>query len=180
MPGNPWDARAAAKLLELRTTADLDGFELPPPHDCFSEIRFYLQRMTDTRRTANGPRPLSRRVLDTGETQINAGPTVFHQGSADCIQFRSGAQLAFGISLRVDAGRTKILSYRFHLQLLPSSGLHFVRIDLNPVPDDDDPLQRPRSHIHPGFENVHLPFPVMRPLEVLDRIFHVIEPAFTP
>jgi hypothetical protein len=34
--------------------------------------------------------------------------------------------------------------------------------------------------MHPGFEGIHMPFPVMTPIEVLDRIVHVIEPHFTP
>ena len=125
---------------------------------------------------------LSRRKLSTGETQINAGPTIFREPCSRCVQFESGAQLSFGITFRENevTGRTEILSYRFHLQLLPASGLRFVRVDLNPLGGANDPLHVPRSHVHPGFERVHIPFPAMRPLEVLDRIFHVIEPAFTP
>jgi hypothetical protein len=70
------------------------------------------------------------------------------------------------------------VSYRFHLHLPPTSGLRFVRIDLNSYKEGHDQLHMPRSHVHPGFEGIHIPFPAMRPLEVLDRIFHVIEPHF--
>lgn len=149
---------------------DLDRLALPAPHECLSEIRSYLQRERDAHRIRDGAHQLKRRDLDTGETQINV----------DRVQFASGARLEFGITLRAEAGRTKLLSYKFHLELLPASGLKFLRIDLNFSGRTCDPLRVPRSHLHPGFENIHLPFPVMRPLEVLDRIFHVIEPRFTP
>jgi hypothetical protein len=124
-------------------------------------------------------RALSART-EKGDTQINAGPTIFREPCETCIQFRSGAQLSFGITLRSDGTRTTLLSYRFYLSLLPASGLRFVRIDLNAPKEDYDPLHMPRSHIHPGAEGIHIPFPAMRPLEVLDRIVHVIEPYFTP
>ena len=179
MSGRRWDANAAARLLEIRTDANLDDLQLPQPYRCFTEIQYYLQRMTDTHRTTNRTLPLSRRTLDTGEMQINAGPSIFREPGESCIQFRSGAQLSFGVTVRVRNGRTELLAYRFHLELLPTSGIKFVRIDLNPAGRGHDPLHTPRSHFHAGFPQVHFPWPVMRPLEVLDRIFHVIEPAFT-
>ena len=154
---------------------------LPAPHECFAQIRIYLQRMTDLGRTKNGAQLLKRRTDDNGDSLIDAGPRIVKQDQpcANCIQFQSGAQLAFGITLRSDGAKSSLLAYRFHIQLLPESGLQFVRIDLNSPKEHYDPLDQPRSHIHPGFENIHLPFPVLEPLAVLDRIVHVIEPRFT-
>jgi hypothetical protein len=172
-----WDRAAAAKDLEARTADDIAKIDLPAPHECFSEIRIYLQRATDNRQTRNGVHVLSQKRED-GDTLINAGPTIFREPCPDCIQFASGAQLKFGITLRFDGVKTTLLAYSFHLQLLSSSGLRFVRIDLNRPSGNADP-HMPRSHVHPGFENIHLPFPVMQPLEILDRIVHVIEPHFT-
>jgi len=180
LPAKPWDGVGAAKALEARTEADLASISLPHPHEYFSKIRIYLQRMTDTGRTRNGVRVLSQRSLQNGDTQINAGPTILRKPCESCIQFRSGAQLSFGVTLRFDGRQTTLLSYRFSLSLLPASGLRFVRIDLNAPKEAYDPLHMPRCHIHPGFENIHIPFPVMEPIEVLDRIVHVIEPHFTP
>lgn len=180
MSARRWNRAEAAKALETRTAADLSNIELPIPHECFREIRIYLQRLTDTGRTKNGVHLLSRRVLENGDTLINAGPTIFREPGDGCVQFHSGAELSFGITLRFDGAKTTLLSYRFYLNLLPASGLRFVRIDLNPSNEDYDPLHVPRSHMHPGFEGIHIPFPVMQPLEILDRIVHVIEPHFTP
>jgi hypothetical protein len=173
-----WNQAAAAKNLEARTAYDIGNIDLPAPHECFSEIRIYLQRTTDKGRTRNGVHVLSRRE-ENGDTLINAGPTIFREPCSACIQFTSGAQLKFGIALRFDGTKTTLLEYNFHLRLPDSSGLRFVRIDLNAPTGDYDPLHVPRSHMHPGFENIHLPFPVMQPLEILDRIVHVIEPHFT-
>ena len=169
-----------AKALEARTETYLANIDLPPPHEYFQLIRIYLQRATDTGHTRNGAHLLSRCSLDNGDTQIDAGPTIFREPCESCIQFHSGAQLSFGITLGFDGTRTSLLSFRFHLALLPTSGLRFVRIDLNGPKDIYDALHMPRCHIHPGFEGVHIPFPVMTPIDVLDRLVHVIEPHFTP
>lgn len=179
LPARIWNRVQAALALEARTESELANIAFPPPHEYFSQTRLYLQRTTDTGRTRNGVHLLSRHSAGNGDTQINAGPTIFREPCDNCIKFKSGAQLSFGVTLGLDGARTTLLAYRFYLSLLPASGLKFVRIDLNARKADYDPLQMPRCHIHPGFENVHIPFPVMSPIEVLDRIVHVIEPHFS-
>jgi hypothetical protein len=181
LSARPWDRIRAASALETRTEADLANIGLPPPHQYFRDVRIYLQRMTDVGRIRNGVHVLKQKSPEIGVTQIDAGPTTFREPCGDCIRFDSGAQLSFGIMLRFDGARTTLISYRFYLNLLPASGLRFVRIDLNAPKDKDkyDPLHMPRCHMHPGFEGIHIPFPVMAPIEVLDRIVHVIEPHFT-
>jgi hypothetical protein len=175
-----WNQAEAAEGLERRTAADLGSMDLPAPHECFRQIRLYLQRLTDVGGTKNGVQVLSRKELENGDAQIDAGPTIFREPCETCVQFHSGAQLSFGITLRFDGTKTTLLSYRFYLHLPAGSGLRFVRVDLNPPKQEYDSLHMPRSHIHPGFEGIHIPFPVMRPLEILDRIVHVIEPYFSP
>ena len=179
MSGRAWDGAGAAKSLDARVAAELDRIELPPTRQFFSQLRFYLQRMTDRGRLTKGARALSQLETAEGHAQINVGPTIFRASCDDCIIFRSGAQLSFGITLRVDGSYSRLMAYRFHLNLLESSGLRFIRIDLNAPKSDYDPMHMPRSHMHPGFEHVHIPFPAMHPMEVLDRVFHVIEPHFT-
>lgn len=179
MSVRPWNSTEAAKVLEARTEADLVKISLPPPHEFFRDVRIYLQRVTDRGRTSNGVHALSQLSLSNGDSQINAGPTIFRDPCENCIRFQSGAQLAFGVTLRYDGARSILLAYRFYLSLLPASGLRFVRIDLNTPKETYDPLHMPRCHMHPGFEGIHIPFPVMGPIEVLDRVVHVIEPHFT-
>ena len=178
MSGSGWDSAKAAMAIDDRTNSDILKMELASPGVCLREIRSYLQRITDLRKTTNGAHLLWM-MTKNGDTQIDAGPTLYKEPCGDCIHFRSGAELSFGITLRSDGSKSTILAYRFHIQLPNSSGLDFVRIDLNLAKEQYDPLHMPRSHMHPGHEGIHIPFPVMRPLEVLDRIVHVIEPHFT-
>ncbi len=178
MSGEAWDANARARLLDERVAEELERIELA--RDFHGQLRFYLQRMTD-RGFCKKPR-LEQLRTPEGHTRIGVGPPIYRAPCQDCLIFKSGARLSFGITLRADGSLNNLVSYRFHLQLLQSSGLQFVRIDLNDLNSPNrqyEPLEMPRSHIHPGFENVHVPFPVMHPLDVLDRIFHVIEPRFT-
>ena len=179
MFSRPWDPLSAAKAQDARTSAELLRLGLPEPGEYVTDIRFYLQRMTDRGRTLNGARLVAIQDAGNGTSLIEAGPTVFKEPCEQCILFRSGAKLSFGVTLRSDTRRSTMLAYRFHLQLLPASGLKFVRIDLNTASDVRNGLDQPRSHIHPGFEGIHIPFPLMSPLEVLDRIFRVIEPYFS-
>jgi hypothetical protein len=68
-----------------------------------------------------------------------------------------------------------LAAYRFQLNLPDGNSPSFYRFDLNPEAHET-PLFEPRCHLHPGLEEVRLPCPVLTPLEVLDRIFLVIEP----
>ncbi|MCC6394599.1 MAG: hypothetical protein IT167_28645 [Bryobacterales bacterium] len=177
MSGRLWDEAAAARSYEAKAAGDLESMDLPSPHECFKQIRTYLQRMCDTRRTKTGVRVLSQRTLENGDMQINAGPSIYRHPREGCVEFQSGAFLKFGATLRFHGVGSKLIVHSFHLQLEPTSRMEFVRIDLNDK-EASNPLHVPRSHLHPGFQHVHIPFPVMRPLEILDRLVHVIEPAF--
>lgn len=175
MPDRPWDATAAALLLEQRTARDVAGLTLPSPETCFRDLRDYLVGMSHRRRIR--PYSLLKQRRSAEELAIEAGPQIFRAPCADCIQFASGALLSFGVTLSAANGQSELLACRFHLQLPSTAGLEFIRIDLDPASGSVDPLRKPRSHLHPGFD-VHVPFPVLQPLEALDRIFEVIEPAF--
>jgi len=83
--------------------------------------------------------------------------------------------LSFGIILRERNGRCSLVSYRFQLNLPEGHLPSFYRFDLNDK-THETPLFEPRCHFHPGLDEVRLPFPALTPLEVLDRIFLVIEP----
>jgi len=49
-----------------------------------------------------------------------------------------------------------------------------LRFDLNDAPHPD-PLGEPRCHLHPGVDEIRLPFSLHHPIEILDRIFFVLE-----
>ncbi len=93
-----------------------------------------------------------------------------------CYYLESGSRLSFGITLRERNRRCALVAYRFQLSLPGEQFPAFFRFDLNDKPHDT-PLFEPRCHVHPGIDDVRLPCPPLAPLEVLDRVFFVIEPA---
>jgi hypothetical protein len=99
---------------------------------------------------------------------MDKGPTPQH------FHFDSGARLSFGLTLRgVDRG-SQIVSFRYHFVFPDGRSPQFLRFDLNDAPRTD-PLAEPRCHLHPGLKDVRLPFPLHNPIEILDRIFFVLE-----
>jgi hypothetical protein len=173
-----WDANEAAKLFDQKAAEYLDNLIIPSPTDFLRQLKSYLQRMMDKDWITEGVQHVKQKRAENGDILISAGPQI-HKVDEPSIRFFSGAQLSFGITLRDEIARSRLISYCFHLQLPLGSKLEFFRIDLNPPKDKYDPLDQPRSHMHPGFRGIHVPFPTMSPLEVLDRIFYVIEPHFT-
>lgn len=109
MSGRPWDAKAAARSHDARVTMELDRIDLTP--DFHGQLRFYLQRMTD-QGICKGPRPKQRPTTE-GYTQIDVGPTTYRPPCDDCLIFKSGARLSFGITHRTDGSLNKLVSYRF-------------------------------------------------------------------
>jgi hypothetical protein len=121
-----------------------------------------------------------RRLLRTkqdrhGQHPILLGPTFDKETATEHFQFDSGAKLSFGITLREEGKSSFLVGYRFHCHLPPESKPAFLRIDLNKQPHKRV-LYEPRCHLHPGSEDIRLPLPALPPIEVLDRIFFVIEP----
>lgn len=109
-------------------------------------------------------------ILDWGHSMDPAAPP-------DAIRFRSGATLGFIISLREMADSSRLLSASFNLLLPSKVGLEFLRIHIEGKTPGDS-VVKSRSHMHPGFQHVHVPFPVMDPRAILDRIAWEFVPKF--
>lgn len=88
--------------------------------------------------------------------------------------FDSGARLSFGLTLREVDGRSEVVSFRYHYVLPDGQSPQYLRFDLNKAPHAD-PLAEPRCHLHPGIDDVRIPFSLHNPMEILDRIFFVLE-----
>jgi hypothetical protein len=174
-----WDSGAAAKSFDEKLAASLEAIQLPPAHEYFRRLQSYLQRRTDERKIKGFAHLLTHTIDENDLMEVFAGPTIYRPGRP-CLEFSSGAKLSFAFTLRRQGEGSRLVSYRFDLRLPEKSGLKFMRIDLNGPNRGNDPLHVPRSHLHPGFPHIHIPFPVMTPLEVLDRIFFVVEPALVP
>jgi hypothetical protein len=169
-------ARQRAEALDSKTDGDLAGLQLDPPSRVFTEIRAYLQRRSDEMNVRNNPIQLLRLYPAKGLAQIDLGPTIDKGATEGHFRFDSGARLCFGITLRqVDRG-SQIVAFRYHYEFPDGRAPKFLRFDLNDDPHSD-PLLEPRCHLHPGIDDVRIPFSVHHPIEILDRIFFVLERA---
>jgi len=139
----------------------------------FINLRAYLQVQDDTLGANNNLFAILRRIDDqSGLFLTNLGPAIDAGDTANHFHFPSGARLSFGVTLR-RGHQCALVSYRFHY-VHPGPEARFFRFDLNPQPHED-PLSEPRCHLHPGFDQVRLPIPALSPVEVLDRIFFVLD-----
>ncbi|MBI4953787.1 MAG: hypothetical protein HY908_17310 [Myxococcales bacterium] len=85
---------------------------------------------------------------------------------------RDGAWFHFTITVR--AGHDAllyVLGYDFELVLL-NTVPPFVRFDLN-LPGLAQSSHEPRSHVHPGHDEIRLPAPVLDPLEAIELMLSV-------
>jgi hypothetical protein len=169
-------ARKLATELDARTHQELDDLRLGLPHDVLSEVRAYLLRRSEGLRTRNNPYQLLKLRQDNGFALIVLGPTIDKGPSPDHFHLDSGACLSFGLALRVVDGGSELISFRYHYVFPAERSPKYIRFDLNEAPHHD-PLVEPRCHVHPGLDDVRIPFSLYHPIEILDRIFFVLERA---
>jgi hypothetical protein len=79
-----------------------------------------------------------------------------------------GAWIHFALAVTDTA---EILAYDFELvfdQVHEARAARFVRIDLNPIGHTNDLLRDRRCHLHPGHDDVQVPWYQQPPVEILD------------
>jgi hypothetical protein len=162
-------------MLEEQYEEALASLELPSARDVAAQVRTYLQHEDAELSRKNNPLRLVKQTTSKDITSITLGPTIDKGPTDQHFRLESEARLSFGIEIREGRGRRYLVAYRFHLALPDGMSPSFYRFDLNPQAHGS-PLSEPRAHYHVGMEEVRLPSPVLNPLEVLDRIFRVIEP----
>jgi hypothetical protein len=169
------DAVKRATSLDTKLREQIDRLYLPPAHEIFSSLRAYLIRRANEVSIANNPWiSLKFRKVTNGISLIVLGPTIEKGSTSDHFHFDSGARLSFGLTLREQGRATQLVSFRYHYQLPVGASPIFLRFDLNPSANED-PLNEPLCHLHPGLEEVRLPLSLHDPLEILDRIFFVVD-----
>ena len=170
------NAREAAIKLDLQQTSSLKHYTIPTKK-VVSRLRAYMLRRAEENQIANDVFGNFKTSEETpGIVVINYGPSMDSGPTAQHFLFDDGARLSFGITLRETNSGSEILAYRFHLHFPDGSSPQFIRMDLNRE-SHSDPLFEPRCHLHPGIENARVPIASLTPLEVLDRMFFVIEPS---
>jgi len=152
----------------------LSSIILPSSKDVVAQLRTYLLRQEDEIGTGNNVYRILRTTTSRNAVIITLGPTFDKGPSDEHFHLESGARLSFGVTLKETNGRCALVAYRFQLNLPTTHSPSFYRFDLNDKLHAQ-PLQEPRCHIHPGLDMVRLPCPPLAPIEVLDRIFLVIE-----
>jgi hypothetical protein len=169
------DARKLARELDvqLETFArTIEGSALA----LFQRVRGYLLRQDRRLGTKHNLEQIVQYDQGPGDKfQIFLGPPIDKGPSPSFFNFPSGARLSFSIAVREHDDQCDILSYRFHFNFPNGHSPEFVRIDLLDK-SHSDPLKEPLAHIHPGIHSIRLPCPPLTPIEVLDRVFFVLDP----
>jgi hypothetical protein len=174
---SPQDADARALRLDEYLNESIAAMRLPSPKQLTTEIRSCLFERTKAMAAENNVHRLLRTKQDRhGEYLILLGPTFDKEPMTEHFQFDSGARLSFGITVREEGQSSFLIAYRFHYHLPPGSMPAFLRMDLINRPHKRV-LHEPRCHLHPGSDGIRFPLPALSPIEVLDRIFFVIEPS---
>jgi hypothetical protein len=172
----PEYASERARQLDATLENQVTSVALPSFKDVAAHVRVYLQRQNVDSGRNNNLYAILKTVKSGDLGTITLGPQ-FDKGPTESHFYaRSGARLSFGITLREGNGRCRLVAYRFHFHLPEGAIPHFYRFDLNDRAHST-PLVEPRSHLHPGHDDIRLPTPVLNPIAVLDRVFYVIDPA---
>jgi len=167
-------ARTLAEALDAKTDRELIELRLGPPYKVLSQIRAYLLRRSEEIKTRNNPIQLLRYYLENDFAQIDLGPSIDTGPTPQHFHFDSGARLSFGLTLREVDGQWRVISFRYHYVLPGQQSPQYLRIDMRDAPHPD-PLIEPRCHLHPGIDDVWIPFSIHHPIEILDRIFFGLE-----
>jgi hypothetical protein len=168
-------ARKLARHRDAGIHNEAVGIALNSVNSFFINLRAYLQKQNDRLGTRNNIYGILKRGASQGGSVFSLGPQIDKFDTPGHFHFPSGARLSFGIALKNGEG-CSLISYRFHYHLAEGSSPAFVRFDLNPE-SHIDPLSEPKCHVHPGRDDIRIPIPALAPLEVLDRIFFVLEPS---
>jgi hypothetical protein len=164
-----------AVVLDKVLQAQIGAFILEAPHKVVSSIRAYLIRRAGEIAADNNPWvSLEFTKASKGVWLITMGPTIDQGETPDHFHFDSGARLSFGLTLKEDGNRSRLVSFRYQYNLPDTKSPRFLRFDLNPA-THENPLTEPLCHLHPGLEDVRLPWSLHHPLEILDRIFFVVD-----
>ena len=170
------EAQQRAGALDEKTHAEISARPYPSAREVLSQIRAYLiRRSEEMTQNLNNPIALLKfRQEKNGMALIVLGPTFDKGSTTEHFHFVSGARLSFGVTLRKRGSGSELLSFRFHYHLNAGKSPEYFRFDLNEALHED-PLFEPRCHLHPGLEDVRIPLPIHNPVEILDRIFFVLD-----
>lgn len=81
-----------------------------------------------------------------------------------------GAWFDFALTLK-ESPRLTLIAYNFELRFPEELAARFIRFDLNP-PDHANEERGLRAHMHPGSDDILVPYFIMDPLELLKMMIY--------
>ena len=173
-----WDRVRAAIEFEQVIDRHVENLILPSPNQLRRLLDQYLRDLSD-KRLINGKPPAFKTYYDKYRNVIlDLGHSNNETSESGMLKFSRGAKLGFIVTLQETSDGSRLLAASFNLLLPPTAGINFVRIHLE-ADTPADPLQKSRCHLHPGFQQVHVPFPIMEPRATLDRLVFELIPKFS-
>ncbi len=174
-----WNRLERATDFEAGVNTQLDSLSLPTPNQYTRLLDLYLQDLVSCRILVGKRSRLRTHSDQSNNFVIDQGHWHGEPDEApiESLHFTDGAKLGFIITLRGTPAGSRLVEAAFNLALPATAGLKFFRIHVE-AETPNDHLQKSRSHCHPGFQSIHLPFPVMEPRAILDRIAFEIFPKF--
>jgi len=170
--------------------------KLPPrARDLERELRGVLRKASDLRVLRTTPQDILQLVRTLSEPPSNVANQLRDRDllrNAYCIvggdknQDRDrglghftrndDAWFDFTITVREEHRQLALLAYDFEIRFPPGGGAPFLRFDLN-LPDHHNDHRELRSHMHPGSDDIILPWPRMSPTEALTMLVHDLRRA---
>jgi hypothetical protein len=172
------DAQNRAIALNLKIDHEANAHELEEVGTFLTRIRSHLLS-NEQQEVSNNIQALLKRTENRDMVNIVLGPQIDKGPSEGHFKFDTGARLSFGITIRRERKKSRLHSYRFHYVFPEGHSPSFIRFDLNPS-GDRAPLEESRCHLHPGLDATRIPSRVLGPLEVLDRVFYVLDKCKCP
>lgn len=169
-----------ARLHETSINQQLETLSLHQPRLYLQALRQYIKSIDDSRALRAKPTPLELNESN-GNFEISQGPPILKPDSVGQLIFKNDTQLSFALTLRDTGSESRLVAASYSLQLpeyqnsVSKFRPGFFRIHLE-AKTPMDPLQKSRSHLHPGLQHIHIPFPIMEPRAVLNLlIFEVMQ-----
>ncbi len=180
---NQHEAVGLAHAHEESIGQRLEALLLPTPQMYLQDLRRYIKSVDDSRALQTKPTPL-RLSQSTGNFKISQGPPILKPGTAGQLVFKNGSHLGFSLTLKPIGSQSRLVEASYSLNLpeykdgISKFRPEFFRIHLEAA-TPKDPLQKSRSHFHPGLQHIHIPFPVMEPRAVLNLLIFEVMHHFT-
>lgn len=114
---------------------------------------------------------------DSSKFVLTGGIKDFRRDEANARLIRDDlAWFHFTITLQAPReGSVEVLGYDFEIVFPRSHQPPWIRFDYN-LPGTDNEARNIRSHVHPGSDDLQLPAPILRPIELVELYVNHLRP----